>query len=145
MPKSFTISKRGYAPEEVLAYITELEEVIEQFKSKEHYISTALVDSHIASQDILEEAEIHAFEIEKDALIQLERFREELDETKKRLGSFKNDYDTFVGNFRSSLEALELGEAATTLATLEKGLDQHMGKSAPTKNSSKRKKRRRKK
>ncbi len=140
MTKSFKFCKRGYAPDEVETYINELEVVIDQYKSKEHYISTALVDSHIASRNILEEAEIHAFEIEKDALIQLELFKEELNLTKKRLTSFKNDYDTFVGNFQSSLEAIELHEAACSLATLEKDLTQCMKKPTGTKKKKKKKK-----
>lgn len=140
MTKSFKLSKRGYAPKEVQAYINELEAVINQYKSKEQYISTALVDSHMASKNILEEAEIHAFEIEKDALVELEQFKEGLNLTKKRLISFKNDYDTFVGNFQSSLRSIELHEAACSLETLEKDLNKYMKKTNATRKKKKRKK-----
>ncbi|QUI24590.1 hypothetical protein HZI73_20790 [Vallitalea pronyensis] len=140
MTKSFKISKRGYAPEEVQAYIDELEAVIDQYKSKEHYISTALVDSHMASMTILEEAEIHAFEIEKNALVELEHFKEALDLTKKRLLSFQNDYDTFVGNFKSSMETIQLHEAACSLETLEKELNKYVKKPAAKKRRRKKKK-----
>lgn len=126
MPNSFSIIKKGYAPQEVDRYIRELEESIASYKANEQYISSALVESHITSKQILEDAEIRAFEIEKDALIQLEHFKHELNHTKKRLQSFKNDYDTFIGNFKVSFNDSEIASVMNTLGELSDKIDKHV-------------------
>lgn len=124
MLNSFPMIKNGYEPKEVDAFIRELEETIVFYKMKEQYISQALVESQIASKKIIEEAEIRAFQIEKKALIQMEHLKQELNNTKKRLLNFKNEYDTFMDNFKSSFDKNEmlsfadcLDELATTIST----------------------------
>jgi CRISPR/Cas system-associated protein Cas5 (RAMP superfamily) len=119
--------KNGYEPQEVDTFIRGLEEAIVFYKMKEQYISQALVESQIASKKIIEEAEIRAFQIEKKALIQMEHLKQELNNTKKRLLNFKNEYDTFMDNFKSSFSESEmlsfadcLDELATTISTSEK-------------------------
>ncbi|MCT4542619.1 MAG: DivIVA domain-containing protein [Vallitalea sp.] len=118
MSNSFSIVKKGYSKQEVDNFIRELEETIASYKVKEQYISKALVESHVASKRIIEEAEIHAFEIEKDALIQLEHLKLELNNTKKRLETFKNDYDTFTHNFKISFSDNELIDVIETIEEL---------------------------
>jgi hypothetical protein len=119
--------KNGYEPQEVDTFIRGLEEAIVFYKMKEQYISQALVESQIASKKIIEESEIRAFQIEKKALIQMEHLKQELNNTKKRLLNFKNEYDTFMDNFKSSFSEGEmlsfadcLDELATTISTSEK-------------------------
>ncbi|GMQ58784.1 hypothetical protein AN1V17_31800 [Vallitalea sediminicola] len=119
MSNSFSIIKKGYSQQEVDACILELEEAIDTYKSKEQYISQALVESHITSKKIIEEAEISAFEIEKDALIQLEHLKHELDSTKRRLESFKNDYDIFIEHFKSSFTDNELQAVLETIDEID--------------------------
>ncbi|MCT4598846.1 MAG: hypothetical protein N4A50_13340 [Vallitalea sp.] len=127
MLNSFPMVKNGYEPQEVDTFIRGLEEAIVFYKMKEQYISQALVESQIASKKIIEEAEIRAFQIEKKALIQMEHLKQELNNTKKRLLNFKNEYDTFMDNFKSSFSESEmlsfadcLDELATTISTSEK-------------------------
>lgn len=127
MLNSFPMVKNGYEPQEVDTFIRGLEEAIVFYKMKEQYISQALVESQIASKKIIEESEIRAFQIEKKALIQMEHLKQELNNTKKRLLNFKNEYDTFMDNFKSSFSEGEmlsfadcLDELATTISTSEK-------------------------
>ncbi|QUH30391.1 hypothetical protein [Vallitalea guaymasensis] len=119
MSNSFSIIKKGYSPQEVDDFIMELEDAIDDYKLKEQYISQALVESHITSKQIIEEAEIRAFEIEKDALIQLEHLKHELDNTKKKLETFKNDYDIFIEHFKNSFTDTELQTILDTIDEID--------------------------
>lgn len=123
MLNSFSMVKRGYEPNEVDTFIRELEEAIVFYKMKEQYISQALVESQIASKKIIEEAEIRAFQIEKKSLIQLEHLKQELNDTKKRLQNFKNEYDTFMNNFKSSFDEDELLSFYDSLDDLSNTID----------------------
>lgn len=123
MSNSFSIIKRGYEPQQVDAFVRELEETIVSYKMKEQYISQALVESQATSKKIIEEAEICAFQIEKNALIQLEHLKQEINDTKKRLQNFKNEYDTFMNNFKSSFNDNELHTVFDTLAEIATTID----------------------
>lgn len=119
MSNTFSIIKKGYSPQEVDDYLIQLEETIDNYKLEEQYISQALVESHITAKKIIEEAEIKAFEIEKDALIQLEHLKHELENTKKKLESFKNDYDIFLERFKDSFTSNELQNVVDTINRLD--------------------------
>ena len=122
MSNTFSIIKKGYSTQEVDDYLIELEKTIDNYKLEEQYISQALVESHITAKKIIEEAEISAFEIEKDALIQLEHLKHELENTKKKLESFKNDYDIFLERFKDSFTTNELQGVVDTINQLDESI-----------------------
>lgn len=123
MATSFTMIKKGYDPNEVQEYISLLEKELAEYKSKEQFISQALVEAQVSAKNVIQQAKEQAQQIEKDAIEQLQSVREKIHESKDKLFQFEEDYASFIKRFAASFSEEELNKLLNSLdsiyATLE--------------------------
>ncbi len=123
MATSFNMIKKGYDPKEVQDFIGLLEKELAEYKSKEQFISQALVEAQVLAKNVIGQAEDQATLIEKDALEKLQSVRSKIHESKDKLFQFEEDYSSFIKRFSASFGEEELNKLINSLdniyATLE--------------------------
>lgn len=115
MATSFTMIKKGYDPQEVQNYISLLEKQLAEYKSKEQFISQALVEAQVSAKNVIQQAETQAAQIEKDALEKLQNVRDKIHQSKEKLYQFEEDYSSFIKRFSSSFSEDELNKLLSSL------------------------------
>lgn len=124
--KEFSIVRKGYAPEEVNAYIAELEAALAdkvsrllEYQDKESAITSSLVDAQIFSAQIRKAAEDEAEALRASALDEAKSLRagayDEMDQLREQAGSlhekltaFQTEYSRILQDYLVSLRSTDL-------------------------------------
>lgn len=118
MATSFNMIKKGYDPKEVQDYISLLEKELAEYKSKQQFISQALVEAQVSAKNVIKQAEDQATQIERDALDKLQSVRDKIHESKEKLFQFEEDYASFIKRFSASFSEEELNKLLNSLDSI---------------------------
>ncbi|MFV0504021.1 MAG: hypothetical protein ACK5LT_08645 [Lachnospirales bacterium] len=119
MATNFTYVKKGYDPDEVDRYIEKLEEVIKSYKDKDLAIKNAIVSAQIAADNIVKNAELQAISYKCKAVEQLKSIQGALDEQRKKVGEFKNDYNFMIKKYIVDFEGSEISSVENKINSID--------------------------
>ncbi len=115
--KEFTIVRKGYSPEEVDAYITELEsalsvksQMVKEFQAKESAINASLVNAELCAQYVRAQAEADAAEVHNNALKEMDGLREQVLALHGKLEEFQSEFGRVLQEHLVSLRTNDLVE-----------------------------------
>ncbi len=108
MNKTFPIVRKGYDPEAVDTYISELEEIISSYKEKDIAIKNALVNAQIAADNIVKNAEIQADTYKLKAMEKMSNIKESVKYQKGHLDNFRNDYNRLMQKYLKDFNDYDL-------------------------------------
>lgn len=117
--QEFTQVKRGYSPEEVEKYVTQLENNIQEYKDKDLAISNAILNAQVAADNIVRNANIRAEDILKEALERLEIIHKAVEKQKQVVKNFQNDYTHLVGKYLKTIQTKDFLEIFQSISELE--------------------------
>lgn len=101
---NFTIVKKGYDQDEVNEHISKLEEIIKSYKDKDVAIKNAIVSAQVAADNIIKNAELQSTSYKLKAIEDLSDIQNRISMQKEKLVNFKNDYDTMVKKYISTID-----------------------------------------
>ena len=99
MPAFFNTTRNGYNQEEVDNYIRTLEKNISDYRDKDAAIANALVNAQIAADNIIKNADLAAKSIKQEAVDQLDRIADSLENQRRLIADFKKDYEELVEKY----------------------------------------------
>ncbi|MCL1924598.1 MAG: hypothetical protein FWF50_03335 [Defluviitaleaceae bacterium] len=115
----FNIVKKGYDIAEVDKHIKELEKKIEEFKEKEDAITNAMVNSQVAANNIIKNAEMAAVEMHEDMVSIVNNIFSSIDSQKNIVKSFQEDYQALINRYLKTPEGKDFQNIYNSLNELE--------------------------
>lgn len=115
----FSIVKKGYDALEVDKYIEELEKQIEAFKEKEDAITNAMVNSQVAANNIIKNAEMAAIEMHEDMISIVNNIFGSIENQKNTIKSFQEDYQALINKYLKTPEGKDFLDIYASLNELE--------------------------
>lgn len=115
----FSIVKKGYDALEVDKYIEELEAKIEEFKEKEDAITNAMVNSQVAANNIIKNAEMAAIEMHEDMVTIVDDIFGSIENQKNLVKSFQEDYQALIGKYLKTPDGKDFLDISSSLNELE--------------------------
>lgn len=110
MNRVFPIVRKGYDQQEVKRYIEELENSLSYYKERESAITKAVINAEVTAENIVEDAELKAKEIEREAHMRLGEIKEKTVEVKEKLEIFQKKYNMLIQDYLVTLRSDELVE-----------------------------------
>ncbi|WP_105618603.1 hypothetical protein [Vallitalea okinawensis] len=108
MRQNFTTVRKGYSPEEVEKYISELENIIDYYKERESAITKAVINAEVTAENIVDDARVKAQDIEREALNRLNDVKEKTIQTKEKLEVFQKKYNILIQDYLVTLRSEEM-------------------------------------
>lgn len=106
--QNFTTVRKGYSPEEVEKYISELENIIDYYKERESAITKAVINAEVTAENIVDDARVKAQDIEREALNRLNDVKEKTIQTKEKLEVFQKKYNILIQDYLVTLRSEEM-------------------------------------
>lgn len=108
MRQNFSTVRKGYNPEEVEKYISELENIIDYYKERESAITKAVINAEVTAENIVDDARVKAQDIEREALNRLNDVKEKTIQTKEKLEVFQKKYNILIQDYLVTLRSEEM-------------------------------------
>jgi cell division septum initiation protein DivIVA len=115
----FNIVKKGYDPLEVDNHIAQLEKQISEFKEKEEAITNAMINSQVAANNIIKNAEMAAEDMHEDIVKAVNNIFDSIENQKGLVKSFQEDYEKLVSKYLKETEGKDFLDIYTSLNELE--------------------------
>lgn len=113
--KEFSIVRKGYAPEEVNAYIDSLEKALAdrtaqllEYQEKENAITKSMIDAQLVSAKVRSEAMADAAAMRAGAYDEMDQLREQVSALHGKLSDFQNEYSRILQEYLVSLRSNDL-------------------------------------
>ena len=119
MPAFFNTARNGYNQEEVDGYIKNLEKSISDYRDKDAAIANTLVNAQIAADNIIKNADLAAKSIKQEAVDQLERIADSLENQRRMISDFQKDYDDLVEKYLHKVKQNDFDEVLTRVEELD--------------------------
>ena len=119
MPAFFNTTRNGYNQEEVDNYIRNLEKNINEYRDKDAAIANALVNAQIAADNIIKNADLAAKSIKQEAVDQLDRIADSLENQRRLIADFKKDYDELVEKYLYKAKQSDFDEVLNRVEELD--------------------------
>ena len=123
MPDRFSYIKKGYAPEEVDAYVSQLEEIIKSYRQKEKAINNAIISAQTSADNIIIDAEDRASKILSEAEKKLDQIRDLLALQKNIINSFYNDYMQLVKKYLLDFNKNDISKIFNKIDSIEEKIN----------------------
>lgn len=140
--QEFTMVKKGYDPNEVEKYVGQLERTIEEYKSRDSAISSAILNAQIAADNIIRNAHIHADEMRQNAILLLDEIHTSVQQQKIIVDTFQSEYNNLVNKYLTNPNGKhfldifgrinDLENYIDGLKNLDKPTEKAQGTQAPT-------------
>ncbi|MCL2611386.1 MAG: DivIVA domain-containing protein [Defluviitaleaceae bacterium] len=115
----FSIVKKGYNPSEVDKHIEELQRQIADFKEKEDAITNAMINSQVAANNIIKNAEMAAEDMHEDLIKAVNNIFNSIENQKNTIKAFQEDYETLISKYLKKPDGKDFLEIYTSLNELE--------------------------
>jgi DivIVA domain-containing protein len=112
----FSVVKRGYNPSEVEEYVGRLEQIIRGYKEKDAAIKNAIVNAQVAADNIIKNAHLEVAEYKSRALAKLNGVFDSIENQRKRVAAFQNDYNSLVKRYMNEVTS---GDVAAVYARVD--------------------------
>jgi len=104
MSQRFELVKRGYDPETVDKYVQSLEVQIAQYRAKDKAINNAIVSAQEHADTIILNSKKQGRLIRENTAKQLQDIFESINEQRRFLADFSNDYEKMVATYLKALD-----------------------------------------
>ena len=125
---NFSVTKRGYAPDEVDIYIQSLEDVIRSYKEKDNAIKNAIISAQIAADNMIKNAKLQADEYKTQIVRELDNVRVEVERERIKIREFEELYAALIRRYLLKLEEQDTSKLLNCLDEIDELLD-HLAKS----------------
>lgn len=123
MNRDFPIVRKGYDQHQVTRYIEELENSLSYYKERETAINKAVINAEVTAENIIEEANKKARDMELKARHQLTEVKEKTLEVKEKLEIFQKKYNILIQDYLVTLRSDELVDLFNQLDDIADFLD----------------------
>ncbi|MCL1935015.1 MAG: DivIVA domain-containing protein [Defluviitaleaceae bacterium] len=117
--QEFEMVKRGYRPEQVEKYISELERTIQEYKDKDSAISKAILNAQVAADNIIRNANAQADDILTDALTHLEYIHNSVKKQKDVVKRLQQEYIDLVNRYLKNVQTTDFLEIFSSISDFE--------------------------
>ncbi len=134
MSYDFQIVRKGYNPDEVDAYIEELENRLNEYKDKSSTINKAIINAQIAADNIikaahsetekiLSQAKKDAAELKQSTLHQIKYLKLNIANQKNLIENFRKDYEFLTEKYLNPLVTSDTDKVFDKLTEIEEMID----------------------
>lgn len=135
MAYDFQIVRKGYNPDEVDAYIEELENQLNEYKDKSSTINKAIINAQIAADNIikaahsetekiLSQAKKEAVELKQSTINQIKYLKLNIANQKNLINNFRKDYEFLTEKYLNPLVTSDTDKVFDKLTEIEEKIDE---------------------
>lgn len=135
MAYDFQIVRKGYNPDEVDAYIEELENQLNEYKDKSSTINKAIINAQIAADNIikaahsetekiLSQAKKEAVELKQTTINQIKYLKLNIANQKNLINNFRKDYEFLTEKYLNPLVTSDTDKVFDKLTEIEEKIDE---------------------
>ena len=135
MAYDFQIVRKGYNPDEVDAYIEELQNQINEYKDKSSTINKAIINAQIAADNIikaahsetekiLSQAKKEASELKQATINQIKYLKLNIANQKNLINNFRKDYEFLTEKYLNPLVTSDTDKVFDKLTEIEEKIDE---------------------
>ncbi len=135
MSYDFQMVRKGYNPDEVDAYIEELENQLKEYKDKSSTINKAIINAQIAADNIikaahsetekiLSQAKKEAVDLKQATINQIKYLKLNIANQKNLINNFRKDYEFLTEKYLNPLVTSDTDKVFDKLTEIERSIDE---------------------
>ena len=135
MSYDFQMVRKGYNPDEVDAYIEELENQLNEYKEKSSTINKAIINAQIAADNIikaahsetekiLSQAKKEAMDLKQATINQIKYLKLNIANQKNLISNFRRDYEFLTEKYLNPLVTSDTDKVFDKLTEIEQAIDE---------------------
>ncbi|MCI8806343.1 MAG: DivIVA domain-containing protein [Clostridiales bacterium] len=135
MSYDFQMVRKGYNPDEVDAYIEELENQLNEYKEKSSTINKAIINAQIAADNIikaahsetekiLSQAKKEATDLKQATINQIKYLKLNIANQKNLINNFRRDYEFLTEKYLNPLVTSDTDKVFDKLTEIEQAIDE---------------------